>query len=299
MEYNNIMKIIQLQYFVEVVKTNNITQAAKNLYVSQPAISSAIKELEKEFNTILFIRYNNQLTLTDEGHYLYRLSLDLLENFDKVQTDMFNYLKKTEILKLGVPPMLGTFVLPPILKKYSKINPNIEIQLIELGSVSNKQALINREINLGLTVKSIDEELPSTITYHKLVETTLLFSVNKNHPLAKKKIISIKNLKDIPLVVMKEDCLQSSLVQKEFEKLGLTPNTKIRTNQLYTIKELIKNNNLGAFMFNQAIENDPSIVGIPLKDPVNLEIVIAYRTDSHLNNITKEFLNFIIDIFQK
>lgn len=293
------MKIIQLQYFVEVVKTNNITQAAKNLYVSQPAISSAIKELEKEFNTILFIRYNNQLTLTDEGHYLYRLSLDLLENFDKVQTDMFNYLKKTEILKLGVPPMLGTFVLPPILKKYSKINPNIEIQLIELGSVSNKQALINREINLGLTVKSIDEELPSTITYHKLVETTLLFSVNKNHPLAKKKIISIKNLKDIPLVVMKEDCLQSSLVQKEFEKLGLTPNTKIRTNQLYTIKELIKNNNLGAFMFNQAIENDPSIVGIPLKDPVNLEIVIAYRTDSHLNNITKEFLNFIIDIFQK
>ena len=98
---------------------------------------------------------------------------------------------------------------------------------------------------------------------------------------------------------MKEDCLQSSLVQKEFEKLGLTPNIKIRTNQLYTIKELIKNNNLGAFMFNQAIENDPSIVGIPLKNPVNLEIVIAYRADYHLNNINKKFLNFIIDIFQK
>ena len=117
MEYNINMKIIQLQYFAEVVKTNNISKAAKNLYVSQPAISAAIRELEKEFNTSLFIRYNNQLTLTDEGHYLYRLSLDLLENFDKVQTDMFNYLKKTEILKLGVPPMLGTFVFPPIIKK--------------------------------------------------------------------------------------------------------------------------------------------------------------------------------------
>ena len=82
MEYNINMKIIQLQYFVEVVKTNNISKAAKNLYVSQPAISSAIRELEKEFNTTLFIRYNNQITLTDEGHYLYRLALDLLENFD-------------------------------------------------------------------------------------------------------------------------------------------------------------------------------------------------------------------------
>ena len=74
------MKIIQLQYFVEVVKTNNISKAAKNLYVSQPAISFAIRELEKEFNTSLLIRYNNQITLTDEGHFLYRQALGLLEN---------------------------------------------------------------------------------------------------------------------------------------------------------------------------------------------------------------------------
>ena len=97
---------------------------------------------------------------------------------------------------------------------------------------------------------------------------------------------------------MKEDCLQSSLVQKEFEKLGLTPNIKIRTNQFYTIKELIKNNNLGAFMFNQVIENDPSIIGIPLKEPIDLEIVIAYRKDSHLNTISKNFLKFIINYYQ-
>ena len=298
MEYNILMKIIQLQYFVEVVKTNNISKAAKNLYVSQPAISSAIRELEKEFNTTLFIRYNNQITLTDEGHYLYRLSLDLLENFEKVKNDMFSYLKKSEILKLGVPPMLGTFILPPILNEYSKINPNIEIQLVELGSVSNKKAIIDREINLGLTVKSIDEEIEDDVICHKLINTTLLFSVNRNHPLAKKEIISIKDLKDIPLILMKEDCLQSYLVQNEFKKNHLTPNIKIRTNQLFTIKELIKNNNLGAFMFNQAIENEPNIVGIPLDTPIDLEIVIAHRNDAHLNNIAKEFLNFITNMFK-
>ena len=289
------MKIIQLQYFVEVVKTNNISKAAKNLYVSQPAISSAIRELEKEFNTTLFIRYNNQITLTDEGHYLYRLSLDLLENFDKVQNDFLSYLKKPEVLKVGIPPMLGTFVLPPILNEYSKRNPNVEIQLMELGSAANKQALIDRDINLGLTVISKDEVVNENITYTKLIDTTLLFTVNKNHPLAKKKVVSIKDLKGIPIILMKEDCLQSYLVQKEFEKYGVTPNIKIKTNQLYTIKELIKNNNLGAFIFNQVIDNDPSIIGIPLEEPVDLEIVIASRKDSHLNNVAKGFLNFIID----
>lgn len=289
------MKIIQLQYFVEVVRTNNISKAAKNLYVSQPAISSAIRELEKEFNTTLFIRYNNQITLTDEGHYLYRLALDLLENFDKVKNDFLSYLKKPEVLKVGIPPMLGTFVLPPILNEYSKQNPNVEIQLMELGSAANKQALIDRDINLGLTVISKDEIVNEKISYTKLIDTTLLFTVNKNHPLAKKKMISIKDLKGIPIILMKEDCLQSYLVQREFEKHGITPNIKIKTNQLYTIKELIKNNNLGAFIFNQVIEHDSSIVGIPLKEPIDLEIVIASRKDSHLNNVAKGFLKFIIE----
>ena len=93
------------------------------------------------------------------------------------------------------------------------------------------------------------EEVPEKISYTKLIDTTLLFTVNKNHPLAKKEVISFSDLKDTPLILMKEDSLQSSLVQNAFEKHSITPNIKIRTNQLYTIKELIKNNILGAFMF--------------------------------------------------
>lgn len=289
------MKIIQLQYFAEVVKTNNISKAAKNLYVSQPAISAAIRELEKEFNTSLFIRYNNQITLTDEGHYLYRLTMGLLDNYEKVKSDMFAFLKQFEILKIGIPPMLGTFILPSIINAYTKQNPNVEIQLLELGSKANRQALIDREINMGLTVKSKDEELPEPLTYIKLMDTTLLFSINSNHQLAKKEVISINELKDFPLILMKSDCLQPTLVENAFAQQNLFPNVKIKTNQLYTIKELIKNNNLGAFLFNQVIENEKEITGIKLSTPIDLEIVLAYRKDVNLNNISKDFIDCIIE----
>ena len=289
------MKIIQLQYFAEVVKTNNISKAAKNLYVSQPAISAAIRELEKEFNTSLFIRYNNQITLTDEGHYLYRLTMGLLDNFEKVKSDMFAFLKQFEILKIGIPPMLGTFILPSIINAYTKQNPNVEIQLLELGSKANRQALIDREINMGLTVKSKDEELPEPLTYTKLMDTTLLFSINSNHQLAKKEVITINELKDFPLILMKSDCLQPTLVENAFAQQNLFPNVKIKTNQLYTIKELIKNNNLGAFLFNQVIENEKEITGIKLSTPIDLEIVLAYRKDVNLNNISKDFIDCIIE----
>lgn len=289
------MKIIQLQYFAEVVKTNNISKAAKNLYVSQPAISAAIRELEKEFNTSLFIRYNNQITLTDEGHYLYRLTMGLLDNYEKVKSDMFAFLKQFEILKIGIPPMLGTFILPSIINAYTKQNPNVEIQLLELGSKANRQALIDREINMGLTVKSKDEELPEPLTYIKLMDTTLLFSINSNHQLAKKEVITINELKDFPLILMKSDCLQPTLVENAFAQQNLFPNVKIKTNQLYTIKELIKNNNLGAFLFNQVIENEKEITGIKLSTPIDLEIVLAYRKDVKLNNISIDFINCIIE----
>ncbi len=184
MGYNFGMTIIQLQYFVSVVKLNSITKAAKQLYVSQPAISFAIKELEKEFNTTLFVRYNNQLVLTDEGHHLYKLATNLIANFDSVSEDMRNYIKKSMILKIGVPPMLGSFIVPSLIQEYSKINPNVEVQLMELGSVANKQAIINREISCGFTVKHKDN-IDASLDYIKVTKTSLFFAVNKNNPLSK------------------------------------------------------------------------------------------------------------------
>lgn len=288
------MTFTQLQYFIEVVKTNNISKAAKKLFVSQPAISSAIKELEKEFKVNLFIRYNNQLTLTDEGHFLYEKAQELIKHYEKFKDDMSVYVKNYEVLKIGVPPMLGTFLLPPIIEQFSKIHPYVEIQIIELGSVANKEAILNRDITLGLTVNKREEAESDVLNVHKVVDTTLLFTVNKDHPLAKKQILDFEDIDQTPLVLMKEDSLQSELVKSAFERAGIKPNIKIRTNQLYTIRELLTRNNLGAFTFNQILEKEDNLIGVPLKEPINLQIVLSWRKDSALNDITRQFIDFMI-----
>lgn len=287
------MTLTQLEYFVTVVKTNSITKAAKKLFVSQPAVSSAIKELEKEFNTVLFVRYNNQIVLTDEGHHLYKLAVNLLQNSSNLYEDMKNYVKKSSVLKIGVPPMLGSFIVPSLVQDYSKTNQNIEVQLIELGSVANQQAILNGEISCGFTIKyhnNIDDD----IDYISVADTSLLFAINKSHPLAKKEQISIEDIKNTPLILMKEDCLQSSLIQSEFEKKGLVPNIKIRTNQLYTIKELLSGNNLGAFLFTQVFKYDSdNIKTIPLAEPLNFEIVLAWKKDASLSDTIRNFIEYV------
>ena len=72
------MKIVQLEYFCMVSHYHSITQAAQKLYVTQPAISNAIKELEKEFSVSLFVRSKNHLTLTTEGELFYQKASELL-----------------------------------------------------------------------------------------------------------------------------------------------------------------------------------------------------------------------------
>ena len=287
------MTITQLQYFVAVVKQNNITKAARQLFVSQAAVSFAIKELEKEFNTSLFVRYNNQIVLTDEGHHLYKLAVNLLQNVDNTYEDMKNYIKKSSILKIGVPPMLGSFIVPSIVQEFTDNNPNTEVQLVELGSVANQKAIIDKELSCGFTVKYKDNISPE-LDYVNVDKTSLYFVINKSNPLAKKKVISINEIKNTPLILMKEDCLQSTLIQSEFEKNGLEPNIKIRTNQLYTIKELLLGNKLGAFLFTQVCKNNSEdIVAIPLKESLDFEIILAWRKNSSLNETTKQFISFI------
>lgn len=287
------MTIAQLQYFVTVVKQNNISKAAKKLYISQAAVSFAIKELEKEFDTSLFIRYNNQIVLTDEGHHLYKLALGILENVDSAYEDMKSYVRKASILKIGVPPMLGSFIVPSIVQEFTDKKQNTEVQLVELGSAANQKAILDRELSCGFTIKYKDNISPE-LDYIHVDTTSLYFVINKNNPLSKKSDISINEIKNTPLILMKEDCLQSTLIQSEFEKNGLVPNIKIRTNQLYTIKELLLGNKLGAFLFTQVCKNNSdNIVAIPLKEPLDFEIVLAWRKSSSLNDATKEFIEFI------
>ena len=293
MEYHFSMTITQLIYFTTVVKTNNISKAAKQLYVSQAAVSFSIKELEKEFNTTLFVRYNNQIVLTDEGHHLYKLAINLLQDYDNTVEDMKGYIKKSSVLKIGVPPMLGSFIVPSIIQEFAVANPNVEVQLMELGSVANQKAIIDRELSCGFTIKYKDN-IDNSLDYIKVDSTSLFFAINKNSPLSKKKTISINDIKNTPLILMKEDSLQSTLIQSEFAKHNLTPNIKIRTNQLYTIRELLLGNNIGAFLFTQVFKDDTgSIASIPLKDPLDFDIILAWGKNTTLNETTKSFLRFV------
>lgn len=88
------MKLTQLEYFCVAARYHNITKAAKELFVTQPSISNAIKALEEEFGVNLFFRNNNKLTLTPEGELFYKSTEGLLAHADSVEMEFHELRKK-------------------------------------------------------------------------------------------------------------------------------------------------------------------------------------------------------------
>ena len=117
--------------FYTVANCKNISAAAKELYISQPAISKAISKLESNLETVLFLRNSRGVTLTEEGEYLYE---QIKTAFICIQNGEERIKKMNELgvghLTIGVSTTLCKFLLLPSLSKFKKENPHIKIKIM-------------------------------------------------------------------------------------------------------------------------------------------------------------------------
>lgn len=289
------MSIEQLYYFIKVYENKSYTKTSRELFISQPAISTAIRNLEKELKTQLIVVNGKNLELTPSGNYLYSLAKPIVDSYNNIVPQMMDYLYESTTIRIDVPPMLGTFVFAPIFNDFLNKYPKVNIKLFEFGSHANKEALINGKIDIAITVV-YKNQIESSLNYKKIGETKLLFAVNKNHPFANKKEISIKDLKDQSIIIFKEDTLQFQILNKLFKEYEIVPKIKLKTEQLSTIKEVLKYGEVGAFLFNQITDNSDDIIGIPIKENIKFDIVIATKKSTKLNDVALDLINDISNL---
>lgn len=290
------MTMDQIIYFISICETKSFTKTSKAFFVSQPAISTAIKKLEEELGTELFIRINNELNVTDAGKFFYEISKPVASLFNNLEKQMNDYLFNNTVIKTGIPPMLGSFIFAPIFSKFAYKYPSLNIKMTELGSKANQQAVIDDDIDVALTV-IYNKEIDKDLEYKKIGETELIFCVRKGHPLAKEKYISTEKISKIPLILLKEDSLQYKIVTDLFKSKGIVPDIRLLTDQIATIKELLIYSNIGAFLFTQTLKENDEIVGIKLEENIKFDVVIAWKKNKTITKPTKRFIDFVINSF--
>lgn len=137
--------------FLAVAETGSLSETAKSLYISQPAISKAIRQLEGELDCILFHRNSRGVRLTEEGHLLYN---HISQAFFEINAgeNMLRTRKALGIgrIRFGASNTLCKYLLLPRLKNYVCDNPHVNISIDCQSSVHTRQLIDNRDIDIGL-----------------------------------------------------------------------------------------------------------------------------------------------------
>lgn len=193
------MSDFRLKVFYSVAKHLSFTQASKELYISQPAITKHIRELESLYGVRLFDRLGNKISLTDAGKLMLEHCEQILAAYRRLEYDM-NLLKNewTGDLRLGASTTISQYVLPPILARFTEKYPKVNVTLMDTNSRNIEQALQNHDIDLGL-VEGVFR-LPS-LKYEPFLHDELVPVVGIQSKLAKKDEIGLDELQQLPLVL--------------------------------------------------------------------------------------------------
>ena len=186
--------------FNTVAETGNISHAAKELYISQPAISKAVTRLEQNLETKLFVRSSRGVTLTDSGRLLYEQTNAAFKHLKQAE-DTIKKNKKLGMgsLKIGVSTTLCKYVLMPYLEKFVRLYPHIKISISCQSTYQTLNLLQNHKIDIGLVGESGRQEnfifTPVGTVEDGFVATPdYLKNLKKRHPEAVKKPFEYANL---------------------------------------------------------------------------------------------------------
>jgi DNA-binding transcriptional LysR family regulator len=260
------MDIRQLNYFYEVAKHKSFTKASAVLHLTQPSLSKMVKSLEEELEMELIDRSSRQIVLTEAGEIVFEQSKMILDSLDNLSAELYNLmnLKKGKI-KIGIPPVIGFLFFPKIIKKFQVLHPQIQIQMVEHGANRVQQQVRDGLLDIGVVVLPINEEEFEIVSF--LSEQLMLF-VHSNHPLAARKKVEMKELKNESFILFKEGFTLHDRVIQECELAGFHPKVSYECSQWDFMSGMI-GENLGISIFPESLakKTDQNIKAIPIVNP--------------------------------
>lgn len=190
---------IRLRVFNSVATNMSFSKAAQELFISQPAISKHIQELEREYNCRLFDRLGNRIALTQAGQLLLEHSKVLAEQYRRLDFAMHDLRQHAQgELRLGASTTIAQYILPERIAHFRKAYPHIHLTLLSTNSRHVEAALMANRIDLGMVEGRVRQP---QLKYTPFMNDTLVAFVSSHSPLSHRPMSSLQELCRIPIVL--------------------------------------------------------------------------------------------------
>ena len=267
----------QLIYFVAVAEQLNLTRVSEQFHVSQPAVSSAIRDLEKEFQVILFERRRNELVLTPRGDHVYRRAKALLRHYEEFYSSIPGDFVPKNSCSVAFAPNVAAIHLCD-LHLYAKENePEFTITFQE-ESIANMTHMLKNSLLDAAIFACYPDDIDQTLSYVTIGKMTLSVCAHPNIFYSKRTVTPISALKDIPIVLQQHGSVQNTTVRALFHKEGIRPNVIYESSQNSTMHDIVcKGIAAGCLMPAVLFQNDESIRIYQLEGETPLPIHFVYK----------------------
>ena len=220
--------------FYHVASTLSFSEASKQLFISQSAVSQSIKVLEKKLNQTLFIRSTKRVQLTPEGEILLKHIEPAMNLIKKGENQLLeaNTLNGGQ-LRIGASDTICRYFLVPFLNEFHKMYPNIHIKVTNRTSIECARLLDNGQVDFIIT-NYPNSGLSNTQNIQVIHDFSDVFVANETYFPLKDRMITLKELQSYPILMLDRKSTTSEFLHSMFQKhqLDLVPEIELSSNDL-------------------------------------------------------------------
>ncbi len=225
------MTLRSLQIFTVVFQTESFSRAADKLFVSQPVVSRAIKELEDYYGTPLFDRINQRIYATDAGKQLYSYALDIIDTVNQSK-DIITNQGQTGTLRAGATASLGSLLIPKVLKEFQKTYPKVQVQTTVANGTKLQSLLKENMLDFALIEGLINDKYMSAEEFRT---DRLLPILPPDSDLLPSDSISIKDLASHPLLLQEPGSTSRVYLDQIFSLHNMNPAPVMESYSIHAI----------------------------------------------------------------
>ena len=287
------LNLNQLRVFYHAAKNLNFTVAARELFITQPAVTAQMKAFEDACDLKMFRKKGRNLILTDEGRELYRYAEKVFKYEKEIESaiaDMHEL--KRGILSLGTTKAYARYFMPLMLSTFHESYPDIKIQLYEGSSLDMTNSLLDFKNEVAVIAKAAD--LPG-VNFFPFSKEEMAVIVAPGHHLLEKKAVSFEELAKEPFIMKEKGSGTRKLVEQAFANADCEPDILMETSNTEFIKQLVQRGDGLSIVVKEAVAlelAEKKLAQVPLKgSQIYLDVSIAYLKDQPLSPPAKAFVD--------
>ncbi|WP_299578179.1 LysR substrate-binding domain-containing protein [uncultured Sunxiuqinia sp.] len=286
------------EVFLAVAENLSFSKAAEALFISQPAVTKHIKELESKLNSALFERKGNKVYLTQAGKLAYRHLKQIQQQYHELEFELGRLNDAYQgSLRIGASSTIAQYLIPGVLAAFHQRFPEIKLDLYNGNSVDMEHKLLQNDIDLALVENDSSQ---ANIRYHDFLDDEIVVVTGSQNALGKRKNLALADLQQLPLVMRERGSGTLEVIQHALRKHKIDLdklNILMHLGSTEAIKNFLVNFDGIALVSEKALARElqlKTIVKLNVKDfSIHRKFRLGTRQGPE-NRLQQLFLNFLL-----